>query len=107
LLVQDQKCSHDHFVGKSVGADKTRRADTPLQMFGLAITKLRVKKDESQATVAPRIGCDQYHLRNIEQGKENLSFELMYAIIEYFEMLPLSRFWQFAEELARENTSTH
>lgn len=69
-------------------------------MFGLAITELRLKRKESQAAVASRVGCEEFYLRNIEQGKENLSFDLMYAIIDYFEMLPLSRFWTFTEELA-------
>jgi transcriptional regulator with XRE-family HTH domain len=87
-------------VAKSIGADNTRRSNTPREVFGLAITELRVKRGESQATVAPRVGCEEYYLRNIEQGKENLSFDLMYAIVDYFEMLPLSRFWIFAEGLA-------
>lgn len=88
-------------MGKSVGVDNTRKSDTPLQVFGLAVTELRVKRGESQAAVAPRVGCDEFHLRNIEQGRENLSFDLMYAIVDYFGMLPLSRFWSFAEELAQ------
>lgn len=87
-------------MAKSVGADNTRRSDTPLQVFGSAITDLRVKRSESQPTVASRVGCDEFHLRNIEQGKENLSFDLMYAIVDYFDMLPLSRFWSYAEGLA-------
>ena len=87
-------------MAKSVGADNTRRFDTPREVFGLAITELRVSRGESQATVAPRVGCEEYHLRNVEQGKENFSFDLMYAIVGYFEMLPLSRFWNFAEGLA-------
>ena len=87
-------------MAKSIGADNTRRSDTPREVFGLAITELRVKRGESQAVVAPRVGCEEYHLRNIEQGKENLSFDLMYAIVCYFEMLPMSRFWIFAEDLA-------
>lgn len=101
MLVQGDHGDHDKEVAKSVGADKTRGSDTPLQVFGLAITDLRVKRGESQAAVAPRVGCDVFHLRNIEQGKENLSFDLMYALVDYFGMLPLSRFWFFAEELAQ------
>jgi transcriptional regulator with XRE-family HTH domain len=87
-------------VAKSIGADNTRRCDTPREVFGLAITELRVRRGESQATVASRVGCEEYHLRNVEQGKENLSFDLIYAIVDYFEMLPMSRFWIFAEGLA-------
>jgi DNA-binding XRE family transcriptional regulator len=87
-------------VAKSIGADNARRSGTPREVFGLAITELRVSRGQSQATVAPRVGCEEFHLRNIEQGKENLSFDLMYAIVDYFEMLPLSKFWLFAEGLA-------
>jgi DNA-binding XRE family transcriptional regulator len=100
LLFQREYDGHDECVAKSVGADNMRRSDTPREIFGLAITELRVKRGESQATVAPRVGCDEFHLRNVEQGKENLSFDLMYAIVDYFHMLPLSRFWTFAESLA-------
>jgi transcriptional regulator with XRE-family HTH domain len=87
-------------VAKPIGADIVRRSETPREIFGLAITVLRKNRGESQALVAPRVGCEEYYLRNIEQGKENLSFDVMYAIADYFEMLPLSRFWMFAEDLA-------
>jgi transcriptional regulator with XRE-family HTH domain len=100
LLFQREGDSHDDYVAKSIGADNTRKSDTPREVFGLAITELRVRRGESQATVAARVGCEEYHLRNVEQGKENLTFDLMYAIVDYFEMLPLSRFWNFAEALA-------
>ncbi len=66
----------------------------------MAITRLRVARGESQATVAPRVGCEDFYLRNIEQGKENLTFDLMYAIVDYFGMLPMSKFWSYAEEIA-------
>ena len=84
-------------MGKRVGADRARKSKTPREVFGAAITTLRVKRGEPQAFVAARVGCDEFYLRNIEQGKENLSFDLMYAIIDYFGMLPLSKFWDFAE----------
>jgi DNA-binding XRE family transcriptional regulator len=90
-------------VAKPIGADIARSSDTPRKMFGMAITELRVRRGESQATVAPRVGCEEFYLRNIEQGKENLSFDVMYAVIAYFDMLPLSTFWAFAEALADAN----
>ncbi len=86
-------------MAKPVGADNTRKSGTPREVFGLAITQLRLNKRESQATVAGRVGCEEFHLRNIEQGKENLTFDLMYAIIDYFGMLPMTKFWAFAESL--------
>lgn len=87
-------------MGKQVGADISRKSGTPREIFGLAITELRLKRRESQATVASKVGCEEFYLRNIEQGKENLSFDLMFAIVDYFRMLPLSNFWSFAESLA-------
>lgn len=87
-------------MGKRIGADNSRRFGTPREIFGLAITELRTSRKESQTTVAAKVGCEEFYLRNIEQGKENLSFDLMFAIIDYFGMLPLSKFWSFAEELA-------
>jgi len=87
-------------VAKRVGADIARKSDTPRQIFGLAITELRTRRGESQAIVASGVGCEEFYLRNIEQGKENLSFDVMFAIVDYFEMLPLSKFWFFAENLA-------
>lgn len=87
-------------MAKPIGADIARNSDTPRQLFGMAITELRTQRNESQAIVAPRVGCNEYSLRNIEQGQENLSFDLMYAIVDYYDMLPLSRFWVFAESLA-------
>jgi hypothetical protein len=100
LLFQRTATGHDEFVAKPVGADNTRRFGTPREIFGLAITQLRVRRGESQTTVASRVGCEDFYLRNIEQGKENLTFDLMYAIVGYFDLLPMSRFWSFAEDVA-------
>jgi transcriptional regulator with XRE-family HTH domain len=85
---------------KRIGADIERQADTPRQVFGLAITRLRTKKNETQFEVASAVGCGEAYLRNIEQGKENFSFDLEYAIVAYFRLLPMSRFWAYAEEIA-------
>jgi DNA-binding XRE family transcriptional regulator len=87
-------------VAKRVGADIERQSDTPRQIFGLAITELRVSAGKNQATVASAVGCDEFYLRNIEQGKENFSFDVMFAIVDYFGFLPLSKFWLYAEERA-------
>jgi transcriptional regulator with XRE-family HTH domain len=85
-------------VPKPIGARNPRSARTPREIFGAAITRLRIQKNESQATVSAKVGCEEFYLRNIEQGKENFTFDIMYAIVNYFDMLPLSRFWAYAEE---------
>lgn len=84
---------------KPIGAGKTRRSGTPRELFGAAITLLRIQKNVTQATVSAKVGCEEFYLRNIEQGRENFTFDIMYAIISYYGMLPLSRFWAYAEEL--------
>jgi transcriptional regulator with XRE-family HTH domain len=84
-------------VPKPIGAGKTRKSTTPRELFGAAITKLRIEKNVSQSVAAAEVGCEEFYLRNIEQGKENFSFDIMYAIVAYYDMLPLSRFWAYAE----------
>lgn len=101
MLSQPPALGHHDNVAKPIGADIARKSDTPREVFGLAITELRTRQGESQATVASGVGCEEFYLRNIEQGKENFSFDVMFAIVGYFGMLPLSRFWSFAEVLAR------
>ena len=71
----------------------------------MAITELRTKEGKSQAAVASAVGCEEFYLRNIEQGKENFSFDVMFAVVDYFGMLPLSKFWSFAENLAGRNSA--
>jgi transcriptional regulator with XRE-family HTH domain len=88
-------------VPKPIGSGKTRTSNTPRELFGRAATTLRIARGASQSAVAAKVGCDEYYLRNIEQGKENLSFDVMYAIVSYYDMLPLSRFWAYAETLPR------
>ena len=105
MLFQGCLIDHDDVVAKPVGADIARKSDTPREIFGSAITRLRAEQRKSQATVAAGVGCEEFYLRNIEQGKENLSFDVMYAIVDYFNMLPLSRFWLFAEEIGNSKRS--
>lgn len=90
---------------KRIGADIERQANTPRQIFGLAITRLRTLKGQSQFDAALSVGCTEPYFRDIEQGKENFSFDLEYAIVAYFEMLPMSRFWAYAEDVAAQNPS--
>jgi DNA-binding XRE family transcriptional regulator len=91
---------NDGGMPKRIGADIERKWDTPRQMFGFAITRLRTLKNQSQFEVASAVGCAEGYLRSIEQGKENFTFDLEYAIVDYFEMLPMSKFWAYAEDLA-------
>lgn len=86
-------------MAKPIGLGKIRGFGTPRELFGAAITQLRIDKNTYQSEVAARVGCDEYYQRNIEQGKEKPPFDVMYAIVVYYDMLPLSRFWAYAENL--------
>lgn len=99
MLFQKKCCQQDCCVAKRVGADIERRSSTPREIFGLAVTELRIQRGESQADAAHAIGCQEFYLRNIEQGKENFSFDIMHAIVDHYDMLPMTRFWSFVEEL--------
>jgi len=43
-------------VGKPVGADKIRKSKTPHQVFGRAVTEMRVAKKVSQVVLASELG---------------------------------------------------
>jgi DNA-binding XRE family transcriptional regulator len=100
LLFNEQASRNDGGMPKRIGADIKRKSSTPRQLFGFAVTRLRTHKEKSQSEVASAVGCAESYLRSIEQGKENFTFDLEYAIVGYFGMLPMSRFWAYAEELA-------
>lgn len=100
LLFRCSFHANDGSMPKRIGADLERKSDTPRQMFGLAITRLRTQNHLTQSDVAAAVGCTEVYLRGIEQGRENMTFDLEYAIVGYFGMLPLSKFWSYAEALA-------
>jgi transcriptional regulator with XRE-family HTH domain len=87
-------------VAKPVGADKKRKATTPNQVFGRAVTEKRVSHNLSQASLAAALGYSNYYLGRIERGQANITCDVMFAVSSYFE-LSIGQFWMFAESLPK------
>lgn len=87
---------------KPVGADKKRRASTPNQVFGRAVTEKRVSQNLSQASLAAALGYSNFYLGRIERGQANTTCDVMFAFSSYFKM-SIGQFWMFAESLSKKS----
>jgi transcriptional regulator with XRE-family HTH domain len=87
-------------VAKPVGADRKRRANTPNQVFGRAVTEKRISQNLSQASLAAALGYSNYYVGRMERGYANITCDVMYAVSSYFQM-SIGQFWMFAESLPR------
>lgn len=87
-------------MAKPVGADKKRKATTPNQVFGRAVTEKRVSQNLSQASLAAALGYSNYYLGRLERGHANITCDVMFAVSSYFKM-SIGQFWTFAESLSR------
>lgn len=86
-------------MGKPVGADKTRRSKTPRQVFGRAVTEMRIARNLSQIALASELGYSITYLGQIEQGKANVTLDVIAAVSSFFK-LSIGQFWVHAEALA-------
>ena len=86
-------------MAKPVGADVRRNSKTPSEVFGRALTEMRIKKRLTQAALAESLGYSTYYLGMIERGRANVSCDVMAAISGYFE-LSIAQFWTYAEKLS-------
>jgi len=87
-------------VAKPFVADVKRRAKTPHEIFGRALTELRSARKLSQSSLAAALGYSTYYLGRIERGKANISCDVMAAVSAYFEM-SIGQFWTYAERTAK------
>jgi transcriptional regulator with XRE-family HTH domain len=83
-------------VAKPIGADKKRKATTPNQVLGRAVTEKRMSRNLSQANLAAALGYSNYYLGRIERGQANITCDVMSAISSYFHM-SIGQFWTFAD----------
>jgi transcriptional regulator with XRE-family HTH domain len=91
-------------VAKPVGADVRRNSKTPSEVFGHALTEMRIQRRLTQAALAESLGYSTYYLGMIERGRANVSCDVMAAISGYFE-LSIAEFWTYAERLAKNPSS--
>jgi transcriptional regulator with XRE-family HTH domain len=87
-------------VAKPLGADVKRRSKTPNEIFGRAVTDLRMAKNLSQTSLAESLGYSTYYFGRIERGKANVSCDVMAAVSAYFNM-SIGQLWTYAEKLSK------
>jgi DNA-binding XRE family transcriptional regulator len=103
LLLQKKLCPDHNLVGKPIGPVIRRKSRTPREVFGRAVTELRTQAKVSQATLAASLGYSVYYLGKIEQGKANISCDVMAATARYFGM-SIGHLWLYAESHAKKKT---
>lgn len=64
---------------------------------GKAIIRLRKQRGLSQEKFALESGIDRRYISDVENGKRNVSFELLNRVVDYFN-LSLSSFFEIAEQ---------
>jgi DNA-binding XRE family transcriptional regulator len=91
---------HDGLVAKPIGADVRRKSKTPNEVFGRAVTEIRMERKLSQSALAETLGYSTYYLGRIERGQANTSCDVMAAVSNYFGM-SIGQFWMYAEKLPK------
>jgi transcriptional regulator with XRE-family HTH domain len=91
-------------VAKPLGADVKRKSKTPNEIFGRAVTELRMTKNLSQASLADSLGYSTYYFGRIERGKANVSCDVMAAVSAYFNMT-IGQLWLYAEKLSQSQSN--
>jgi transcriptional regulator with XRE-family HTH domain len=87
-------------VPKPIGADVKRKAKTPNEVFGRAVTEMRTVRQLSQTELAAALGYSVYYYGRIERGRANITCDVMAAVSSYFGM-SIGQFWIHAEKLAK------
>jgi plasmid maintenance system antidote protein VapI len=100
LLVQAGPVADDGLVPKPIGADVRRKAKTPNEVFGRAVTEMRTVRKLSQTALAASLGYSAYYFGRIERGRANITCDVMAAVGSYFGM-SIGQFWTYAEKLAK------
>lgn len=91
-------------MAKPLGADVKRKSKTPNEIFGRAVTELRMTKNLSQASLADSLGYSTYYFGRIERGKANVSCDVMAAVSAYFNM-SIGQLWLYAEKLSQNQSN--
>ncbi len=79
-----------------MGRPPKRKAETREQALGSVITDLRLKQGLSCQDVAAKVGVNDGHMNEIENGKQNPTLKVLQAIADLHKV-PLSRMLARAE----------
>jgi len=80
-----------------MGRPLKRKAETRLQAIGAVITELRLNKGLTGQDVAEKVGVNESHMNEIENGKQNLTYKVLQAIADLYG-IKLSKLIAMAEK---------
>lgn len=79
-----------------MGRPVKRKAETRQQALGAVITELRLKKGMIGLDVAEKVGVNESHMNEIENGKQNPTYKVLQAIAD-LHGIKLSKLFAMAE----------
>jgi len=80
-----------------MGRPVKRKAETRQQALGAVITDLRLKKGLTGLAVAEKVGVNESHMNEIENGKQNPTYKILQAIAD-LHGIKLSKLFAMAEK---------
>jgi transcriptional regulator with XRE-family HTH domain len=84
-----------------MGRPVKRRANTREQALGAVITELRLKKGMIGQYVAEKVGVNESHMNEIENGKQNPTFRVLQAIADLHKIRLSKLIWMAEEKYNR------
>jgi transcriptional regulator with XRE-family HTH domain len=90
-----------------MGRPPKRKADTREQALGTVITELRLKKGLSGQVVAEKVGVNESHMNEIENGKQNPTYKVLQAIADLHKIRLSKMLWMAEEKYRKGKRSTH
>jgi transcriptional regulator with XRE-family HTH domain len=90
-----------------MGRPPKRKADTREQALGSVITELRLKKGLSGQVVAEKVGVNESHMNEIENGKQNPTYKVLQAIADLHKIRLSKMLWMAEEKYRKGKRSTH
>lgn len=89
-----------------MGRPPKRKADTREQALGTVITELRLKKGLSGQVVAEKVGVNESHMNEIENGKQNPTYKVLQAIADVHKIRLSKLIWMAEEKYRKGKRST-
>jgi transcriptional regulator with XRE-family HTH domain len=80
-----------------MGRPVKRKAETREQALGAVITELRLKKGLTGLVVSEKVGVNESHMNEIENGKQNPTYKVLQAIAD-LHGIKLSKLFAMAEK---------
>lgn len=89
-----------------MGRPPKRKTDTREQALGTVITELRLKKGLSGQVVAEKVGVNESHMNEIENGKQNPTYKVLQAIADLHKIRLSKLLWMAEEKYRKGKRST-